>query len=276
MLVEAISLPTLERARQHLTECYLCEHRCGVNRANGEQGPCKAGVTANVFRHRVECGEESELIPSHLFYLSGCDLRCKFCIAEENAFNPRLGTELTANFFREALDWGRTRHAINVQWVGGEPTIHLPAILNVMAAVDELPSIVWKSDFYGTPESLDLLTGVVDIYVADFKFGNNDCAERLASVPRYVEVITRNLLHASMQADLIVRHLLLPGHFDCCFRPIIDWMARRLPLAKFSLRDGYRPRWLATRDSELSRSLTAAEIGRAERLARDAGINLIH
>ena len=75
-------------ARQHYRRCMLCEHRCGANRLVGQTGPCKAGPVARLFRHRVEYGEELDLVPSHLFYLSGCDLRCVFCIAGINAFDP--------------------------------------------------------------------------------------------------------------------------------------------------------------------------------------------
>ena len=122
----------LDRARQQFACCALCEHRCGANRQGGERGPCRAGVEARVFRHRVECGEELQLIPSHLFYLSGCDLRCAFCIAEENAFDPLRGAPLTGELLRRAIPWGRARGARSIQWVGGEPTIHLPAILETM------------------------------------------------------------------------------------------------------------------------------------------------
>src|SRR5207302_6293988 len=110
-----------------------------------------------------------------------------------------------------------------LEWVGGEPTIHLPAILDVMAELPALPKIVWKSDFYFTPDALELLDGAVEVYLADFKFGNDHCARQISGVPRYIEVITRNLLAAAAQGDLIVRHLLLPGHLDCCFRPMVDW-----------------------------------------------------
>ena len=127
-------------------------------------------------RHRIESGEELELIPSHLFYLSGCDLRCAFCIAEENAFDPRRGTPLTVDFLREAIEWSRSRGDRNIQWVGGEPTIHIPAILDACSACPWLPPIVWKSDFYGTPEAFDLLRGFVNVYVADLKFGQDHCA----------------------------------------------------------------------------------------------------
>src|SRR3990172_6648342 len=213
MNVDLIDNRRLACAAQHLSQCMLCEHRCGANRGDGERGPCKAGPRARVFRHRVEFGEEVAIIPSHLFYLSGCDLRCAFCIAEANAFDPSIGTELTAEFLADAVAQGRQRGARNIQWVGGEPTIHLPAILGAMAGCASLPPVVWKSDFYGTPAAFVLLDDVVDVYVADFKFGNDECAKRLAKVDRYVATVTRNLSIAAGQGDLIVRHLLLPGPF---------------------------------------------------------------
>lgn len=275
MLLAKDNLARLEVADRHLLSCQLCEHRCSANRLANEKGPCKAGSVARVFRHRVECGEEPEIVPSHLFYLSGCDLRCAFCIAEVNAFDPSRGRVLDADFFRSAVEWGRTQGAINVQWVGGEPTIHVPAILHVMAECPDLPPIIWKSDFYGTPESFELLDGWVKTYIADFKFGNDQCAERIARVQNYVSIIERNLQIAAHQADLIVRHLLLPGHFECCYRPIVDWLAGAMPNVKFSLRDGYQPRWQASRHPELAQFLSRSEGLAARRLAEERGLNVI-
>lgn len=265
----------LEVAYEQLGRCALCEHRCAANRLAGERGPCKAGPDARVFRQRVECGEESELVPSHLFYLSGCDLRCAFCIAEANAFDPSRGRPLTREFFAAAVAWGKTQGARNVQWVGGEPTIHIPAILEVMAGCDELPPIVWKSDFYGTPAAFELLKGLIAVYVADFKFGNDVCASRIAHVPNYVAIITRNLQIANSQADLIVRHLLLPGHFDCCYVPLVEWLLENLPQVKFSLRDGYLPRWRAAHMDELAVPLALGAGERARQYALDRGLNVI-
>lgn len=262
-------------ADRHYEHCQLCEHRCGVNRVQGQRGTCKAGPVARVFRHRVEYGEELALIPSHLFYLSGCDLRCAFCIAESNAFDPSRGRELTSEFFCEAVAWGRGQAARNVQWVGGEPTIHLPAILRAMSACDELPPVVWKSDFYGTPEAFSLLDGIVDTYVADFKFGNDACAARIAGVENYVGIVARNLTTAADQGNLIVRHLLLPGHFDCCFRPVASWLHQHLPEAKLSIRDGYLPRWRARHFPELAGRLPRDVGPRAAELARGLGLNVI-
>jgi putative pyruvate formate lyase activating enzyme len=140
-----------------------------------------------------------EIIPSHLFYLSGCDLRCGFCIAGANAFDPNRGEDLTSELFRTAVIWGIEQGARTLQWVGGEPTIHLPRILQVMSDCEALPPVVWKSDFYGTTEAFRLLDGVADTYIADFKFGIDRCAQRIASVENYVAIITRNLLFAARQ-----------------------------------------------------------------------------
>jgi putative pyruvate formate lyase activating enzyme len=265
----------LDRARQHYRGCGLCEHRCGADRISGERGPCKAGSVARVYKHRVEYGEEWELVPSHLFYLSGCDLRCAFCVAEANAFDPRRGRPLTAEFLAEAVERGRNEGARTLQWVGGEPTIHLPAILDAMAGCSELPPVVWKSDFHGTSAAFALLDGVVDIYLADFKFGDDGCAWRVAGVENYLAILTRNLVTAAGQGDLIVRHLLLPGHFDCCFRPIIAWLRANLPDVKFSIRDSYLPRWQAFRHAELDRPLEPGAGDRARDLASCVGMRII-
>ena len=265
----------LEQAREHYRGCRLCEHRCGADRQAGERGPCKAGPTARVYKHRVEYGEEWELIPSHLFYLSGCDLRCAFCIAGINAFDPRRGRVLTREFLAEAVEQGRAEGCRTLQWVGGEPTIHLPSILEAIAGCRDLPPIVWKSDFHGTREAFELLNGVVEIYLADFKFGDDACAQRIAGARNYLAIVTRNLLIAESQGNLIVRHLLLPGHFDCCFRPIVQWLRLNMPRVKFSIRDGYLPNWQADHHSELVRPLEPVEGIRARDLAVSAGMRVI-
>jgi putative pyruvate formate lyase activating enzyme len=238
-------------------------------------GFCKAGVIPRVFRHRIEYGEELEIVPSHLFYLSGCDLRCGFCIAGINAFDPSRGRELTSKFFNEAVDWGRRSGARNIQWVGGEPTIHLPAILEVMSGCPRLPPVVWKSDFYGSPEAFDLLDGAVDLYIADFKFGNEACARRIAGVENYFEIITRNLMLAARKSRLIVRHLLLPGHAECCYGQVVEWMRRNLPDVPFSLRDSYLPSWRSSRFAELAHPLDTRDGKDALALAHRTGLKVI-
>ena len=262
-------------AWRHYRHCLLCEHRCGCDRTAGEGSRCGASDRARVFRHRVEYGEELELVPSHLFYLSGCNLRCVFCIGGSNATDPRRGRLLTADFLSRAVSWGRHQGARNIQWVGGEPTIHVPAILEVMARSGDLPPVVWKSNLYATDESLRLLEGIVDVYVADFKFGNDACAKRICGAEEYLKTVTRNLRIVAVQGDLIIRHLLLPGHFDCCYRPMVDWIAEEMPRAKLSIRGGYLPCGKARSFGELARPLERGDLRRAQNLAADRRLNVI-
>jgi putative pyruvate formate lyase activating enzyme len=232
-------------------------------------------MEARVWRHRIEYGEELPLIPSHLFYLSGCNLGCEFCIQAGEAFDPSRGRPLEGRWLRETIDWGIGQGARNAQWIGGEPTIHLPAILAAIAECGPLPPMVWKSNFFATEETWDLLDGLIDVYVADFKFGNDGCAKRLAGVADYLAIVTRNLRIAAGKAPLIVRHLLLPGHFDCCYRPIVDWMKRWLPRTAMSVREGYLPSWRAYRHEELRRTLERQCGARARALATQRGLKII-
>lgn len=273
--VQRIGADRVELARQQYRHCLLCEHRCGVDRAGGQRGFCQAAAEARVYRCRVECGEEIELIPSQLFYLSGCNLRCVFCIGEADAFDPARGRPLTGQLLAEAVADGRRQGAKNIQWVGGEPTIHLPAVLEAMVGCGDLPPVVWKSNFFGTIEGYALLQGMVDVYVADLKFGNDHCARRIAGVERYLQTVTRNILWAAAEARLIVRHLLLPGHGACCFRPIVDWMCRWLPAAPLRIMTGYLPRWQAAVCGELAAPLDRQSAARAIAMARDKGLNVI-
>ena len=272
---QTIGVDRLRLARRQYRHCLLCEHRCGVDRAGGERGFCEATAEARVYRHRVECGEEIELIPSQLLYLSGCNLRCVFCLGEADAFDPQRGRLLTSQFLAEAVAAGCQRGARTIQWVGGEPTIHLPAILAAMAGCNRRLPIVWKSNFYGTIEGFALLDDVVDVYVADLKFGNDACARQIAGVDGYMQIVARNLLLAARRARLIVRHLLLPGHFECCYRPIVDWMRRCLPATPLRIMTGYLPRWQAVHCPDLASPL-GREVGdQAVALAREKGLNVI-
>jgi putative pyruvate formate lyase activating enzyme len=144
--------------------------------------------------------------------------------------------------------------------------------LEIAAEAEEPLPLVLNSNMYMTPEVIELLEGVVVMYLADFKFGSDGCARSLAGVDRYHEVVTRNLLLAAAQAPMIVRHLLMPGHLDCCLRPVVRWLADHLPDTPFTLMTGYVPAWRTREDDALGRTLTPAECEEAEREVALAGL----
>ena len=80
--------------------------------------------------------------------------------------------------------------------LGGEPTIHLPTALEIVAALPDDARLVWKTNAHGSAQARKLLDGMFDVWLADFKFGNDDCARRLARVADYGRVVRENLLWA--------------------------------------------------------------------------------
>jgi putative pyruvate formate lyase activating enzyme len=122
---------------------------------------------------------------------------------------------------------------------------------------------------------MELLAGVAEVYIADFKFGNDQCAKQLSGVENYLSIVARNLKTASRQGRLIVRHLLLPGHYDCCLLPVVKWMREHLPDVEFSLRDGYLPAWRAAGFPGLDKPNSSEQIGAADKLVHRMGLRVI-
>jgi putative pyruvate formate lyase activating enzyme len=67
----------------------------------------------------------------------------------------------------------------------------------------------------------------------------------------------------------------MPGHIDCCWKPVAEWLAENLPGVKVNLRSGFWPAWQAARRPELRGPVSAAEAKRAEQIAQVRSINLI-
>lgn len=260
------------RARAMLRSCELCEKRCGVDRLAGERAPCGLDDQTWCFKRHVSYAEEMPLLPSYMVYLGGCNFRCRFCVQAPTCFSPRIGVHMrpaeVARDFERLV--GRGARTINL--LGGEPSLHLHTILEIAAEAEEPLPLVLNSNMYMTREVIDLLEGVVVMYLADFKFGTDACAKSLAGVDRYVQVVTRNLGLAAAQAPMIVRHLLMPGHLECCFRPVVNWLAEHLPEVPFTLMTGYVPAWRAPDDDALARTLTQAECDEAESTVAHLGL----
>ncbi len=255
-----------------LRACTFCERRCGVDRVAGNAAPCRLDDQTWCFKRHVSFAEELELLPSYMVYLGGCNFRCRFCVQAPTCFAPRVGTRVEAG--QAARDFERLvgTGARTINLLGGEPSLHLHTILEIAAEAAEPLPLVLNSNMYMTPEVLALLNGVVGLYLADFKFGSDACAASIAGVDRYVEVVTRNLLLAGAQAPLLVRHLVMPGHIECCLLPVAKWMAAHLPDVPFTLNTGYVPAWRAAASSDLSRTLTQEERDRAEAIVARLGL----
>lgn len=262
-------------ARDALKCCHLCPLRCGTNRLENELGFCQLGEKAYWFRENLNYLQEIELIPSHSIYLTGCNMRCDFCSVEEKILFPNRGREWNIPELVEMVERRREQGARTLLFVGGEATVNLHAILALLAALPTLPRIVWDSNMYLTEEARVLLEGVVDVYAGDLKFSNNACARRISHTPRYMEEMAHNLRFAEETASLIVRHLLLPGHLECCVLPMMDWLRENLRTPRLSLRKEYIPPEKPMEYRSLSGYVSNKDYELAVRAAEENGIELV-
>jgi putative pyruvate formate lyase activating enzyme len=270
-----IALHRVQLAREMLRNCRLCAYDCGTNRFLDISGRCHAGTVARFFCAQTEVTDELMLIPAFNVALSGCDLRCDFCITGAPSWNSALGQSFDPKSMAMRATQALNNGARCVMVLGGEPTIHLPSVLEFVAELPAAAKLVWKTNGHCSEKARKLLEGIFDVWVADFKFGNDHCAERLAKVKNYVQVVRANLSWAFENSELIVRHLLMPGHIECCWKPVAEWVAAELPGVKVSLRTGFWPAWHANRHLELQRTLASTERREAFQLANELKLNLI-
>ncbi len=259
-------------AMKEMENCNLCEYRCGVNRYE-EKGVCKVG-RASIATHFMHYGEESIFVPSYTIFFSGCNFRCSYCqnwdISQKHA-----GFYIEPEKMAMVIEKAYRNGARNVNWVGGEPTPNIPYIMQVLEKLNINIPQIWNSNMYCSIEAMELLDGIIDVYLTDFKYGNNECAYRLSKVKNYWEITTRNHRLAYKNGEMVVRHLILPGHTECCSFPILEWISRNISGAGVNIMDQYTPYYMADKIDGMNRRITSGEYKQVRDFAIELGLNLI-
>lgn len=264
-------------AQTHLTDCRLCPFRCGKARASAE-GRCRIGAQAHIASEMLHMGEEAILRPAHAVFFSGCTATCTFCTAARFAFRPTYGVVVPAQQLARRVIERQAQGARSLAFIGGDPAPHLPYIVEVRAALgDDLRiPLVLNTNLFVSDEALNLAQAVVDLYLPDLKFGppgaHGDCGAALGEMPDYWRVVTGAIDRLRTEgAQILVRHLLMPGHFDCCTAPVLRWLGARRDL-RVSLLTQYLPP--AHARGALAQPLSEGEIDRARSLANKMQLTL--
>lgn len=297
-------------AYAHLRNCNLCPRRCGVNRYE-TAGVCLIGAeTAKVNVIAPHFGEEP-CIQGHngsgSVFFSGCSLRCVFCQNHDIA-HQRNGFDATpeelAQWYLKLQDVG---HVHNINLITPEHVVP-QVVLSILHAKDlglRLP-IVYNTSAFDSLESLDLLDGLVDIYLPDFKVWTKASSKRLLKAEDYASAAMESIkaMHAQVgdlcfspdgiaKKGLLVRHLVMPGK-ENEGHEIMQWLGdENHPDAYVgkpprSSRASSRPASLeeastkkpgagpssttSAQYSEINRTVTGQEIWSVRRAAEDAGI----
>ena len=213
--------------------CVLCPRRCGARRNDGRAGVCGQTNELWVARSALHFWEEPPIsgeAGSGTIFFSGCSLRCIFCqnadISHGGVGSP-VSVARVARMMLELEEQG----ALNINLV--TPSHVAPQVVDAVerarAAGLSLP-VVCNTSGYETPETVDLLARVVDVWLTDFKYADPALALTLSAARDYPEVaqaaLARMLSYlrkrgglklgedGRMLQGIIVRHLVLPGHED--------------------------------------------------------------
>ncbi len=282
-----------ERAAQALDElgaCRVCPWACGVNRLQDERHICRIGRYAVVASYFPHFGEEDCLRGwrgSGTIFFSGCNLRCVFCQNWDISQRVRGQTvtpQQLAAIMLELQDAG----CHNINWVTPEHVV--PQLLEALPIAVEkglrLP-IVYNTSAFDSLKSLELLEGIVDIYMPDFKFWSPEKAKRYLKHAQYPAVARQVIREMHRQVGvlqlnaqglavrgLLVRHLVMPGMLEETFR-ILEFIAQEISRNTYiNIMDQYYPAFQVNerRYPEINRRLQQEEFRQAVQYARQLGL----
>jgi putative pyruvate formate lyase activating enzyme len=293
-LAEAEIRDRVARALRRLEDCHVCPRDCGVNRLEDKWSACKTGRHAVVSSYFPHLGEEDCLRGwngSGTIFFSHCNLRCVFCqnhdISQDVKPGPSTPGVSAPELAAMMLDL-QLRGCHNINFVTPEHVV--PQIVESlpMAIANGLRlPIVYNTSAYDSPDSIELMHGIVDIYMPDFKYWTTRSAKIYLKAADYPESARAAIkaMHdqvgpLTFDADglacrgLLIRHLVMPGGLDET-RSILEWVATELgPDSYVNLMDQYRPagRVGPQRHTEINRSITTSEFERAREIAAELGL----
>jgi len=268
-------------ANKYLESCIFCERQCEVNRIDGQKGYCLITKDSYVSSAFLHMGEEAPLIPSGTIFFQGCNFGCVFCqnydISQAwkgkrdlNDIAQRVDVKKLATIADKLVDKG----AININYVGGDPIPNIHTIIGSLNHQTSNITQLWNSNFYLSDKALSLIIDLMDFWLPDWKYGNNKCAKKYSGIDNYFDFISRNhkRIHDEGSGEIIIRHLVMPEHVECCSKPILDYVAKVLPKAVVNIMAQYRPQYKAYQYSEINRRPTSQEIQEVKVYANTLGI----
>lgn len=274
-----------------LSPCRLCPHQCGVDRLAGEKGHCRTGNGAVVCAATAHFGEEPEISGSRgsgALFFGNCNLRCLYCqnarISQSTAVRRRKAH--TAARIGEAMADLVDAGCHNVNWVS--PSHVVPFAVEGLAAAGDLQvPLVYNTSSYDSKETLARLEGLVDVYLADLRYDDDETAHEISGAVNYVSAARNAVLEMARQVGtvnrtgtdgtlrkgLVVRLLVLPNGLSGT-RESLAFLRDNLGTdLRIALMSQYFPTHRAQSDPLLSRPLHLGEYNRVVDLADRMGFH---
>jgi putative pyruvate formate lyase activating enzyme len=279
----------IEKLENILNECKLCARECRVNRIQGKKGYCKSDFSLMVSSAQPHFGEEDVLVGTHgsgTIFLTNCNLGCIFC-QNFDISHLGIGQRITEEELAVMMLNLQKRGCHNINFV--TPTHYTPQIVKGLRIAIEkglhIP-IIYNCGGYEAKGTLELLDGIVDIYMPDMKYGSEESAKRYSNAPNYYEVCKRAVKEMHRQVGVLkvdenglawrgvlIRHLVLPNGLAGS-EEVFKFIATELSTDSYvNIMLQYRPMYKAYEYSELNRGITMREYREAIAMALKWGLH---
>jgi len=270
--------------KEFLQECHLCPRQCRINRLKGEVGYCEAGSELMISSAFPHFGEERPLVGYHgsgTIFLTHCNLRCVFCQNYDISHLGR-GEPITLSEMARAMLRLQELGCHNINFV--TPTHYAPQIAeSLLEAIRmglQLP-IVYNCSGYESIEVIQLLEGIVDIYMPDAKYMDEEYSKQFSNAPDYPDVLRKVLKEMHRQVGdlninsmgiaergLLIRHLVMPRDVSSS-EVILKFIAEEISVHSYvNIMDQYRPEYRSHDYPEISRRITQKEYVEAIQFAK--------
>lgn len=280
----------VKRAVASLESCQVCPRDCKVNRLENKTAACYTGRYAQVASHFPHFGEEDCLRGTNgsgTIFFNMCNLRCVFC-QNYDISQANKGPETTPEELAAMMIELQSRGCHNINFVTPEHVV--PQMLEALPFAVEMGlrlPIVYNTSAYDSMESLELLDGVVDIYMPDFKYWDPQISLKYIKAKDYAEAACRVIKEMHRQVGdlvmddrglakrgLMVRHLVMPND-TAGTREIMQFIANEISKDTYvNVMAQYYPAGKVNDKNytEINRYITKQEYDDALQMARDAGL----
>ena len=279
-----------ESFTDQLAKCVCCPRKCGANRLEGKVAVCKIGADVQISHAGLHFGEEPPISGtkgSGAIFFAGCNLRCVFCqnyqISQE--FDRGHTRTLTIDELASEMLRLQDEGAHNINFVSPSHMIFQMAdAIQAAKGKGLVVPVVYNTNGYDSVDALRQIRGLVDIYLPDIKYMDNELGKKFSTVRDYMDIIPgvlREMLdqvgHLEMDAEgvavrgLLVRHLVLPGQLDNT-RRCLRFLADLSPHTFVSIMSQYSPQYKASNYPEINRTLTETEYDAITNYALDLGL----
>ena len=268
-----------------LKNCHLCPKNCGVNRYK-QLGFCKSSADLYVSYYSLHMWEEPIISGKHgsgAIFFSNCNLKCIFCQNRKisnDGYGKKISLDRLSNIMLELQEKGA--HNINLV----TPTHYVPLIKYSINSIKDKLSIpvVYNTSSYENVETIKMMNGIVNIYLADFKYYDNKLGKRYSNCDNYRECAINSIDEMYKQvgkfvikddlmvSGLIVRVLVLPGHIDDS-KKIIKYLYEKYgDNIIISIMNQYTPLFHIEKYENLNRKVNDSEYDEIINYACDIGV----